>query len=133
MIDISRFETISPYVRMMRLKKEASLSGKWRDIDNVFTYIAAGSADFILDGIRYQLDTGDAIIIPPYMTHMIISNGSEPLIQYIMHFDFFESAERRKLIHKDVLEDADLAASCPAGKIGTPRFPLRKPFLGIRW
>jgi AraC-like DNA-binding protein len=92
---------------MMRIKKEASLSGKWRDIDHVFTYIAAGSADFILDGVRYQLCTGDAILIPPYMTHVIISNGTEPLIQYILHFDFFESTERRNLLHKDVLEEND--------------------------
>ena len=105
MIDISGFEQISPYVRMVRLKKEASLSGKWKDIDNVFTYIAAGSADFILDGFRYSLHTGNAIIIPPYMTHVIVSKGTESLIQYIVHFDFYESEERKRLLHKDVLDE----------------------------
>ena len=106
-MDISGFDQISPFVRMMRLKREASLSGKWRDIDNVFTYIASGSADFILDGMRYSLYKGDAIIIPPYMTHVIISNGEEQLIQYIMHFDFYEVEERKKLIHKDVLDEEE--------------------------
>lgn len=105
MIDMSGFEQISPYVRMVRLKKEASLSGKWKDIDNVFTYIAAGSADFILDGFRYSLHTGSAIIIPPYMTHVIVSKGTESLIQYIVHFDFYESEERKRLVHKDVLDE----------------------------
>ena len=105
MVDISGFEQISPYVRMVRLKKEASMSGKWKDIDNVFTYIASGSADFILDGFRYSLQAGNAIIIPPFMTHVIISKGTEALIQYIVHFDFYESEERRCLIHKDVLDE----------------------------
>lgn len=105
MVDISRFERISPYVRMVRLKKEASMSGKWKDIDNVFTYIASGSADFILDGFRYSLKAGNAIIIPPCMTHVIISKGTEALIQYIVHFDFYESEERKYLVHKDVLDE----------------------------
>lgn len=116
MVDLSGFEQISPYVRMMRLKKEVSLSGKWRDIDNVFTYIASGSADFILDGIRYPLHTGNAIIIPPYMTHMIVSKGTEPLVQYIIHFDFFETEERKKLVHKDVLDEADKQLNAANGE-----------------
>lgn len=104
-MDISGFEKIDPYVRMVRLKKETSLSGKWKDIDNVFTYIASGSADFILNGSPYSLHKGNAIIIPPYMTHVIVSKGTESLIQYIMHFDFYESEERKRLIHKDVLDE----------------------------
>lgn len=107
MVEMSRFEKINPYVRMMRIKKASSVAGKWQDIDNVFTYIAAGSADFILDGVHYSLHTGNAIIIPPYMTHVILSNGTDPLVQYIMHFDFFETEERKKLVHKDVLEEAE--------------------------
>lgn len=105
MVDIAGLEQISPYVRMVRLKKEASMSGKWRDIDNVFTYIASGSADFILDGVRCPLHAGNAIIIPPFMTHVIISKGTEALIQYIVHFDFHESEERKCLVHKDVLDE----------------------------
>lgn len=81
------------------------MSGKWKDIDNVFTYIASGSADFILDGSRCSLHAGNAIIIPPFMTHVIISKGTETLIQYIVHFDFQESEERKCLVHKDVLDE----------------------------
>lgn len=107
MVEMSRFENINPYVRMMRIKKASCVAGKWRDIDNVFTYIAAGSADFILEGVHYSLQTGSAIIIPPYMTHVILSNGTAPLVQYIMHFDFYETEERKKLVHKDVLDEAE--------------------------
>ena len=113
MVDLSEFKDISPYVRMMRLKRAAALTGKWRDIDNVFTYIAAGSGDFVVDGIRYSLHTGNAIIFPPYKTHLIISQGDEPLVQYIMHFDFFESMERVRLIHKDVLDEDDHLSVIP--------------------
>lgn len=107
MVDWKKIDKINPYVRMMRLKKAASLIGKWRDIDNVFTYIAAGSGDFIVDGIRYSLHTGNVIIMPPYKTHLIISNGNEPLVQYIMHFDYFEKSERILLEHKDVLDEQE--------------------------
>jgi AraC-like DNA-binding protein len=98
---------------MMRLKRAASMSGKWRDIDNVFTYIASGSGDFVINGNRYTLHKGDAIIIPPFQTHLIVSQGSEPLVQYIMHFDFYETSERRKLAHKDVLDAAEAEIVIP--------------------
>lgn len=100
-------DKFDPYVRMMRTKRSSMMSGKWRDIDYVFTYVASGSAEFIVEGVKYQLSAGDAIIIPPYRTHIIISQGKEPLVQYIMHFDFFEEEERIMLQHKDVLEDEE--------------------------
>lgn len=106
-MDFSLIETIDPYVRMMRLKKASMMSGKWKDIDYVFTYIASGSADFIVEGNKYILRAGSVIIMPPYMTHIILSHGKEPLVQYIMHFDFYEEAERRALVHKDILEDEE--------------------------
>lgn len=106
-MDFSLLQKIDPYVRMMRLKKDSMMSGKWKDIDYVFTYIASGSADFIVEGNKYILGAGSVIIIPPYMTHIILSHGKEPLVQYIMHFDFYEEPERRELIHKDVLEDEE--------------------------
>jgi AraC-like DNA-binding protein/quercetin dioxygenase-like cupin family protein len=113
MLEWNKINNMNPYVRMMRLKKAVDLTGKWRDIDNVFTYIAAGSADFIVEGIRYSLHAGNAIIIPPYMTHLIVSNGNEPLVQYIIHFDFFETSESGKMIHKDVLEEVEKRIEIP--------------------
>lgn len=100
MVEISKFERMNPYIRMMRLKRTASLSGKWQDIDHVFTYIASGTGDFIIDGNRYSLGEGNVIVLPPYKTHIIISQGEEPLVQYIIHFDFFETPERVKLMHQ---------------------------------
>lgn len=105
MAEFSLASTINPYVRMMRLKRSTTMSGKWKDIDNVFTYIAAGSADFIVEGVKYSLMAGDVIIMPPYKTHVIMSQGEESLVQYIMHFDFYEDKKRIKLLHKDILED----------------------------
>lgn len=107
MFDIVPFEKINPYVRMMHLKRTTSLSGKWRDIDHVFTYIAEGSGDFIIDGNRYSLETGSVIIIPPYKTHIIISQGEEMLVQCVMHFDFFETEERVKLLHRSVSDEVE--------------------------
>lgn len=101
---IEGYEKISPYVRMMRIKKALAMSGKWRDIDNVFTYIAQGSAEFIVDGKKYVLGVGDVIIIPPFKTHVVMSLGQEPLVQFIFHFDFFETEISKELKHQDILE-----------------------------
>lgn len=89
---------------MIRIKRSAVLTGKWRDIDNVFTYIPSGRASFVIDGKRYELKPGSAIIIPPYQTHLIVSHDNVPLVQYIFHFDFYERPERIHLESRDVLE-----------------------------
>lgn len=104
MLTFDSLRQTRPYIRMMRLKKSAGLTGKWKDIDHVFTYIASGEADFVIDGVSYSLQTGDAILIPPYQTHLIMSRGQKMLVQYIFHFDFFENPQRVHLIHRDVLE-----------------------------
>ena len=103
------FSNINPYVRMMRLKKTSGMSGKWRDFDNLFTYIAGGSSDFIVDGVRYSLKTGNIILIPPCKTHLIVPHGDNTLVQYIMHFDFFSSPDRIALENRDVLNDTDIS------------------------
>jgi AraC-like DNA-binding protein len=102
-MDVDVFKEISPFVRMMRIKKAMAMSGKWRDIDNVFTYIAQGSAEFIVDGDKYVCSVGDIIIIPPLKTHIVRSLGTEPLVQFIFHFDFYERPESRLMKHQDVL------------------------------
>ena len=93
-----------PFVRMTRTRKDSSIAGKWQDFDHVFTLITAGKADFVIDGERYALERGDAILIPPFRTHVIASEGGEPLVQRIMHFDFFEDPERVALANEDVLD-----------------------------
>lgn len=141
-MDISDFDNINPYVRMMKVKRTDSLSGKWRDIDYVFTYIEAGSGEFIIDGNKYMLYAGDIIIMPPYKTHIIISQGDEPLVQYIMHFDFFATEDRIRLPHKSasegiqyilseeekIMQDVILIAEIPEAE----RSNIRRLFLNMQ-
>ncbi|SFE95947.1 AraC-type DNA-binding protein [Paenibacillus algorifonticola] len=87
---------ISPFVRFVKIIKSAELSGEWLDYDHVFTFIEQGQADFILNGVRYQLGEGDAIVMPLLMTHFIRSTSSEPLIQYIFHFDLYHDDTRSR-------------------------------------
>lgn len=103
-MDIKELEDISPYIRMMRIKKAVAMSGKWKDLDNVFTYIAQGCAEFVVDGEKYECGAGDTIIIPPLKTHIVRSLGGEPLVQFIFHFDFYKRPESCLLEHQDVLE-----------------------------
>ncbi|MCR8659939.1 helix-turn-helix transcriptional regulator [Paenibacillus endoradicis] len=80
----------------------------------MFTYIEQGDADFILDGIKYQLHAGDALIMPPFMLHLIHATSVTPLIQYIVHFDLMSNVQRRKwqeisitLPEQNVLPDSE--------------------------
>ncbi len=106
-MNLEKFHDIFPYVRMVRIKRALDMSGKWQDIDNVFTYINEGRAEFIIEGIKYSLKQGDMIVIPPYATHIIISQGSEPLVQYIFHFDFYEDKDRLHLQSLDCLDSEE--------------------------
>lgn len=99
---------INPYVRMVKIKKASALSGKWQDLDHVFTYILSGSAEFIVDGEKYCVKQGDVILIAPFQTHVILSTGEEPLMQYIMHFDLYSDEHRMSLRHQSALDRGDL-------------------------
>lgn len=103
-LELRAFDQICPFVRMMRIKHDLSIAGKWQDIDHVFTLITSGAADFIVDGARYRLGRGDVILIPPFHTHVIVSESGCALTQNIMHFDFFEDPARCGLAHRDVLD-----------------------------
>lgn len=105
---IDELKNMNPYVRMVKIKKAAALSGKWQDLDHVFTYILSGSAEFIVDGEKYCLNQGDLILMAPFQTHVILSTGDEPLMQYIMHFDFYNDEKRMKIPHQSALDRRDL-------------------------
>lgn len=89
--------SISPFVRTGRIMKSYSLTGEWMDHDHVYTYIEQGEADFILDGVKYEVGEGDVIVMHPLMSHLIRSTSDLPLIQYIFHFDLFYDGNRSEL------------------------------------
>jgi len=93
---LSNLHHISPYVRLVKISQKEQLVGEWIDYDHVFTYIEQGEAQFILNGMQYELHAGDALLMPPFMLHFIQSASAVPLIQYIVHFDLYPSEERIK-------------------------------------
>lgn len=96
LMQIDQLHHLSPFVRLVKISRSDQLIGEWIDYDHVFTYIEQGEAEFILEGVRYQLGAGDAIIMPPLMVHLIQSTSKLPLIQYIVHFDLHSTEQRRK-------------------------------------
>jgi AraC-like DNA-binding protein len=90
-------ETISPFVRLVKIQKSQLIAGEWIDYDNVFTYVAQGEAEFIIGGNRYQVREGDAVIIRPFLTHIVNIKPSNELVQYIFHFDLFYDEARSRL------------------------------------
>ena len=107
MLTYEEIRDIDPYIRMMRVKKTYGLTGKWRDLDHVFTYLVSGSADFIIGGVSHTLTAGDVILFPPLLTHMIIQRDQQLLTQYIFHFDFYEDKRRTAIPNHDILGSKD--------------------------
>ena len=96
-VDFTQFNDISVFIRHASIRETLYLSGQWKDPDNVFTYIAQGSAEFILDGIKYLVSEGDAIIMHPFMPHIILTNTSSSFIQYVIHFDLYFDPNRIRI------------------------------------
>lgn len=86
-MDTHQLNSLSPFVRFVKITKANSLAGEWMDYDNVFTYIEQGEAIFILGGATYPIAEGDVVLMHPFMPHVIRSTSEMPLIQYIFHFD----------------------------------------------
>jgi AraC-like DNA-binding protein len=97
--------SISPYGRAARRMKSSSLAGEWLDGDHVYTYIDQGEAEFILNGVKYDVQEGDVILMHPFMPHIIKSTSAVPLVQYIIHLDLYYD-ESRSLNEKENLSNA---------------------------
>jgi AraC-like DNA-binding protein len=91
--------SFSPYVRHVRTRKLVSMTPAFVDPDYVFTYIQYGSAVFLLEDQKYSVSTGDVVLMPPYMRHIITPHDS--INQYVLHFDLFYSPERKDKIEAD--------------------------------
>ena len=94
---------IQPFVRMVKIKKAVHLEGAWEDLDHVLIYIVQGSVDYILEGNRYHLETGDYLLIPPYMYHLAVKSNVDPLVQHIVHFDFYSDPDRALIRHQSAI------------------------------
>lgn len=95
---------ISPYVRVAKRMKSPSLSGEWIDGDHVYTYIDQGEAEFILNGVKYDVQEGDVLLMHPLMPHIIKSTSTVPLVQYIVHLDLYYDESRILLDNKSLLQ-----------------------------
>ncbi|NOU70571.1 helix-turn-helix domain-containing protein [Paenibacillus sp. LMG 31458] len=133
--------SISPFVRMVKIHKSFSLAGEWMDYDHVYTYIEQGEAEVFLDGVKYQVKEGDILLMPPFMAHIIRSTSEVPLIQYIFHFDLYYDAERSSWKDQTVTEERkaiaekemQLAATIPISHLQlTDRIEIKKRFLSMQ-
>ena len=141
-MSIQDFANLQPFVRMVKIKRSVRLEGSWEDLDHVFIYNAKGNADWVISGKRWHLPEGSCLLIPPYLSHLIVKIGNEELVQYVLHVDLFEDAERKLLPHqsafrfeqKPVLPEKEkllhgkvLAASIPRKE----RYTLERLFLNM--
>ena len=141
-MSIQDFANLQPFVRMVKIKRSVRLEGSWEDLDHVFIYNAKGGADWVISGKRWHLPEGSCLLIPPYLSHLIVKIGNEELVQYVLHVDLFEDAERKLLPHQSafrfeqkpvlpekekLLHDKVLAASIPKKE----RYTLERLFLNM--
>jgi AraC-like DNA-binding protein len=104
--------SISPFVRVVKIHKSFSLAGEWMDFDHVYTYIEQGEADFFLNGVNYSVKEGDVLMMPPFMAHIIRSTSTVPLIQYIVHFDLFYDEVRSTWKDQAITEERAAKPEC---------------------
>ena len=138
-MDESWMNSISPFVRSVRILKSSSLTGEWMDHDHVFTYIEQGEAVFFLSGVKYEAREGDILLMHPFMSHIINSTSTVPLIQYIFHFDLYYDEERsllkstnatKRMRKKVVDREMKLASIVPISHLQlADRIDLKKRFL----
>ena len=107
-------------MRAVKIKKSSQLVGTWKDIDNLFIYIAKGSCEYYTDGNVCSMKAGDCIVFPPFMEHELREGTNHSIVQYIMHFDWFENEDRVLLEHKPLEEYQ------PVPEISGDEFPLGK-------
>ena len=79
-MSIQDFANLQPFVRMVKIKRSVRLEGSWEDLDHVFIYNAKGSADRVISGKRWHLPEGSCLLIPPYLSHLIVKIGNEELV-----------------------------------------------------
>lgn len=107
-------ENLPLFVRRVQIKRDKQLSGQWQDLSHTFTFLAAGSADFVIDGKRFHMTAGDAVLMPAYSRHIIVSDETGgPLIQYNIQFDFYRDPERMQLKFRDVWNERGNKVSSP--------------------
>ncbi|WP_409340410.1 AraC family ligand binding domain-containing protein [Paenibacillus sp. MBLB4367] len=102
--------SLTPFVRVVKIHKSFSLAGEWMDYDHVFTYIEQGEAEFFLDGVKYQVKEGDILLMPPFMGHIIRSISEVPLIQYIVHFDLYYDEKLTGRIAQQTMQDSGITS-----------------------
>ncbi|MBO7746186.1 AraC family transcriptional regulator [Paenibacillus sp. MWE-103] len=137
----SKLQSISPFVRMVKISESSALYGEWVDYDHVFTYIDGGEAEFILDGVKYPAKEGDMFLMPPFMPHLIRAVSDVPLVQYIVQFDLHADEERRRWKETTVINETTsrlparerlLAAVPPASRLlPSERLALKRRFAAM--
>lgn len=80
-MNLEEFESIQPFVRMVKIKKSTELQGVWTDIDNLLIYTAAGESDYLLNGMRYHSSPGgfiphSALCFPHALAFLGLDAGS---------------------------------------------------------
>lgn len=121
--NIIGIERLSPFVRSVKITESDYLVGEWVDYDHVYTYIEQGEAEILLDGIQYQIKAGEAILFPPMKLHFIRSASSEPLIQYIFHFDLFHWDDQSKWQQTGISQGQQIAIK-PEEELLSTLYPI---------
>ncbi len=95
---ILTFEHISPYLRHIRVNRGTTVASSYIDPEYVFTYIKAGRGIYVVEGVEYAVQTGDMVLMAPYMLHITKSEPGELLQECVMHFDLFFSESRKGML-----------------------------------
>jgi mannose-6-phosphate isomerase-like protein (cupin superfamily) len=69
---------------LMALKPNEEIGAEVHKLDQFFR-VEAGSGEAVLDGVRTEIRTGFAVLVPAGSKHNIINTGSVPLKLYTLY------------------------------------------------
>ncbi len=85
-----------PKIVSVRVNAGRKVMGSFIDPEWVLHYISAGKWTFRLDNACHTVKTGDMVLLPPRLLHVVQPVSSGRLVQYVVHFELHGPLQRGK-------------------------------------
>ena len=96
---------------LMALKPQEEIGAEVHMLDQFFR-VEEGSGDAVLDGVRTQIRSGFAVLVPAGMNHNVINTGNIPMKLYTL----YSPPNHRDGVHHQSRGDADADSEHFGGK-----------------
>ena len=79
-----------PSIAHVKINQGTSTVGSFIDPEWVLHYIAAGDWEFVIESKAYRVSTGNMVLLPPHVLHIVRPISGKRLVQWVIHFELSE-------------------------------------------